>query len=210
MRIISLFSGAGGLDLGLIQAGHHIVWANDNDTDAVASYKLNLGEHIFFGDIESFKTNNVPYADVIVGGFPCQGFSQANLLRSPEDNRNKLYRHFIRFIEAKKPLWFLAENVRGILSLGRGSAIKKIELDFSRVGYRLKYQLFNMADYGVPQNRWRVIIAGTRKDLPANADYQYPEPTHCDPLKLQKIQKNREGVLLPWINCSEADRKSVV
>src|SRR5437016_2670656 len=82
MRIVSLFSGAGGLDLGLIRAGHNVVWANDHDDDCVASYKLNIGKHVQHGDIERVRPRDIPDADVIVGGFPCQGFSCANLRRS--------------------------------------------------------------------------------------------------------------------------------
>lgn len=85
MRIISLFSGAGGLDLGLIQAGHEIVWANDFDEDCVETYRKNIGDHIVLGSIEDIPSSEIPDAEVVVGGFPCQGFSQANMLRFEED-----------------------------------------------------------------------------------------------------------------------------
>lgn len=95
MRIISLFSGAGGLDLGLIQAGNDIVWANDIDKDAVATYRENIGNHIVCDDIKNIDIASLPDAEVVVGGFPCQGFSLANRLRTLEDDRNQLYRFFI-------------------------------------------------------------------------------------------------------------------
>lgn len=195
MEIISLFSGAGGLDLGLVQAGHEIVWANDFDADCVATYEKNIGEHIVLGPIENISTDDIPNADVVVGGFPCQGFSQANLLRFDGDIRNKLYLEFLRIIREKQPKWFLAENVRGILSLAGGEAIARIERDFSKAGYRVQKQLFNTANYGVPQTRQRVIIAGTRKDLAKDLDFQYPEPTHS---------KNGKDGLDKWITIGEA------
>lgn len=178
MRIVSLFSGAGGLDLGLIKAGHEIIWANDSDSAACETYKLNIGTHIVCKDIANVEINEIPDCHVIVGGFPCQGFSMANMLRSANDERNHLYKQFYRIILGKKPFYFLAENVRGILSLDDGKAIKKIVKDFTEAGYRVKYKAFNTADYGVPQTRVRVIIAGTRKDLPVELDYQFPEPTN--------------------------------
>lgn len=178
MKIVSLFSGAGGLDLGLIKAGHEIIWANDIDYDSCETYRLNIGEHIVCSDVSKVKLDDIPDCDVVVGGFPCQGFSLANILRAVDDERNKLYRQFYRIIKGKKPDYFIAENVRGILSLDNGNAIKKIVKDFSDAGYRVKYQSFNTADYGVPQTRVRVIIAGTRKDLPEEMDYEFPEATH--------------------------------
>lgn len=194
MKIVSLFSGAGGLDLGLIQAGHLIVWANDIDHDAVCTYRKNIGDHIIECDIEKIDACAIPDGDVVVGGFPCQGFSMANMKRSTEDDRNKLYIHFLRIIKEKQPLYFLAENVKGILSLERGQAIKKIVSDFTEAGYRVQIRLFNTADYGIPQIRQRVIIAGTRKDLPEAFDYQYPEPTHS----------SKDNGLQQWVSVSKA------
>jgi len=178
MKIVSLFSGAGGLDLGLIKAGHKIIWANDFDFDSCETYKLNIGDHVLHRDISEVSLDEIPESDVVVGGFPCQGFSMANMLRTKNDERNKLYKEFYRVIKGKKPKYFLAENVRGILSLDKGNAIKKIVDDFSKAGYRVKYKAFNTADYGVPQTRIRVIIAGTRKDLPEEMDFQFPTPSH--------------------------------
>ena len=95
MKIVSLFSGAGGLDLGLIQAGNEVVWANDIDKDAVETYKHNIGDHIILDDIKNIDVNSIPDADVVVGGFPCQGFGQANRFRMLDDERNLLYRFFL-------------------------------------------------------------------------------------------------------------------
>ena len=198
MKIVSLFSGAGGLDLGLIQAGHSIIWANDFDADAVATYRRNIGDHAQLGDICTIPSSAIPDADVIVGGFPCQGFSQANMLRFAEDERNTLYREFLRIVRDKQPRYFLAENVRGILSLAGGRAIEQIQSDFVGAGYRVAVRLFNVADYGVPQLRKRVIIAGTRADLSAAQDFQYPEPTHAAAPHACRLG------LKPWVTISQA------
>lgn len=198
MKIVSLFSGCGGLDLGLKQAGHEIIWANDIDYDSVLTYKKNINSHAIISPIEDVNSTSIPDCDVVVGGFPCQGFSQANLLRFEKDERNRLYLEFLRVIKDKQPMYFLAENVRGILSLASGNAVKKIESDFASAGYRIKKQLFNVADYGVPQSRWRVIIAGTRKDLPSTSDYLYPSATYTNP------KKNKSGNLKPWVTISKA------
>ena len=195
MKIVSLFSGAGGLDLGLIQAGHEIVWANDFDDDCVETYIHNIGAHIELGAIEQIPSIKIPDCDVVVGGFPCQGFSQANLQRFEDDERNRLYLEFLRVVKDKQPKWFIAENVRGILSLAGGEAIRKIEHDFEMAGYRVQKRLFNTADYGVPQTRYRVIIVGTRNNLPISFDYIYPEPTHS---------KGGGGNMGAWISIGTA------
>ena len=197
MKIVSLFSGAGGLDLGLIMAGHEVIWANDIDDDCVETYKNNIVSHIRGGPIKSIPSSEIPDADAVVGGFPCQGFSQANMLRFEKDERNALYLEFLRVVRDNQPKWFLAENVRGILSVAGGAAIERIESDFAMAGYRIQKCLFNTADYGVPQTRWRVIIAGTREDLPPSLDYDYPKPTHS---------KGGTGNLASWISIGEALR----
>lgn len=194
MKIISLFSGAGGLDLGLIQAGHEVVWANDIDKDAVATYKENIGNHIICDDIKNIDINSLPEADVVVGGFPCQGFSVANRMRALEDDRNQLYRFFYDTIRIKQPKYFIAENVKGILSLGKGEALKQIVADFEEAGYITTINLVNMANYGVPQGRQRVIIIGQRKDLAKEMLFRFPEHTH-----------SKDGETLPkWISIKEA------
>ena len=178
MRIISLFSGAGGMDLGLKQAGHNIVWANDIDKDCVETYRYNIGDHIVRADLAVLDLSDLPDADVVVGGFPCQGFSCANMLRDASDQRNALYLEFIRVLKAKRPQYFIAENVRGLLSLDNGSVMKMIIRDFSDAGYSVDYRLLNTADFGVPQTRRRVIIIGSRKGFPIEAKPQFPVATH--------------------------------
>lgn len=180
MNVISLFSGAGGLDLGFIQAGHEIIWANDHDPDAVMTYQKNIGRHIIAEDIENIKVKDIPKADILIGGFPCQGFSCANLKRSTEDKRNELYLQFLKVLSAKQPKYFLAENVRGLLSLDKGRVLQMIISDFETcgVGYKVSYKVLNAADFGVPQHRLRVIIVGVRNDLAKKQQYNFPKPTH--------------------------------
>lgn len=178
MTIVSLFSGAGGLDLGLIQAGNRVVWANDIAHDAVETYRRNIGDHIVEGDVRQLDFTTVPAADVIVGGFPCQGFSQANFRRTADDDRNFLYRSFRDLVRTKRPMFFLAENVKGILSMRGGAAIAEIVQDFADAGYLVEKHLVDMADYGVPQHRMRVILVGQRRDVAPEMLFRFPEPTH--------------------------------
>lgn len=193
MKVVSLFSGAGGLDLGLKQAGLNIVWANDLYKDAVETYRKNIGDHIVLGDICEIDSASIPECDVVVGGFPCQGFSVANMKRKTDDPRNKLYLEMVRVIKDKNPKFFFAENVKGILSLDKGRVIEKIKEDFEELGYDVKYHLFNCADYGVPQTRMRVVIFGQRSDLDTRVDFP-PAPTHS---------KNSD-TLEAWVTIGEA------
>lgn len=195
MKIISLFSGAGGLDLGLIQAGNEIIWANDIDQNAVSTYKKNIGSHIICDDIRNIELANLPDADVVVGGFPCQGFSLANRFRMLDDERNQLYRFFYNVIKKKKPKFFIAENVKGILSLGKGEAIKQIISDFEKAGYYTELHLVNMANYGVPETRQRVIIIGQRKAYGKKMKFRFPNPTH---------DKEAKNGLEKWVSIKQA------
>lgn len=161
LKVISLFSGAGGMDLGFINAGYEIIWANDLFQEAVDSYRKNIGKHMIYGDITKISNDDIPYgADVIIGGFPCQGFSVANTKRSMEDKRNFLYKEMLRIIESKKPKFFVAENVKGLLSMERGKVIEMIKSDFEQLGYTVDARVLNAAEYGVPQARERVVIIG--------------------------------------------------
>ena len=198
MKIISLFSGAGGLDLGLIQSGHEIVWANDTWEDAVSTYRLNIGNHVDTRDIREVKSSEIPNADVVVGGFPCQGFSVANWGRSVRDKRNKLYSEMVRVVEDKQPKFFVAENVKGLVSLGKGKILRRIVQDFSDAGYRTVWSVLNTADYGVPQKRMRFILLGVRSDLFRGEFVFPPLQTHC-----YCSRELREG-LKPWVSVGEA------
>lgn len=166
------------MDLGFKNAGFKTIWANDNFPEAVDTYRLNIGDEINGDDIEKVDLASIPDADVVIGGFPCQGFSQANMNRKVDDERNILYQYFVKIVETKKPKFFVAENVKGILSIGGGDVIKKIVREFGDVGYRVQYHLHNAADYGAPQSRQRVIILGIRDDLDVDIEFP-PRRTHA-------------------------------
>ncbi|MFV0577975.1 MAG: DNA cytosine methyltransferase [Fusobacterium ulcerans] len=185
-RVLSLFSGAGGMDLGFIRSNFEIVWANDFFVEAVNSYKKNIGEHIVYGDITQIPSSEMPdNIDVVIGGFPCQGFSVANTKRSMEDKRNFLYKEMLRVISDKKPAFFVAENVKGILSIDRGKVFDMIKSDFEnlkdadgkKIGYKVEARILNAAEYGVPQARERVVIVGNRLGI----ENPFPKKTHFIP-----------------------------
>lgn len=193
-KVISLFSGAGGMDLGFINVGFEIIWANDFFKEATDTYKLNIGKHIVHADITQIKSYEIPdNPDVIIGGFPCQGFSVANIKRSIEDKRNFLYKEMLRIIRDKKPKFFVAENVKGILSMDKGKVFAMIKSDFENLGYKVDYKLLNSAEYGVPQIRDRVIIIGNRVGL----ENIFPEKTHYinNPVECLKPAKTVEETI---------------
>ena len=174
-KIVSLFSGAGGMDLGFKQAGFEVLLANDFEKDACNTYKKNIDNNILEGDVKNLKENDVPKnIDVLIGGFPCQGFSIANKNRNENDERNSLYKEMIRIIKASNPKIIVAENVKGILSLGKGEIFKQIQVDLKELGYDVSFSLFNTAYFGVPQFRERVIIIANKIGV-AN---MFPEKTY--------------------------------
>lgn len=190
-KVAGLFSGCGGLDLGFIQAGFDVVWANDFFKEAVETYKKNIGQHIVLGDITRIPSSEIPDDfDILLGGFPCQGFSIANSKRSMDDERNFLYKEMLRIIKDKQPKYFLAENVKGLLSMQKGKVIQMIVEDFQKIGYKVDYKLLKASNYGVPQNRERVIIIGNRLGL-VNP---FPEITHGEGDKLLPFVTTKEVV----------------
>jgi len=198
LKVISLFSGAGGLDLGFRNAGCELIWANDCWEEAAETYRQNIGSHITSDPIETIPSTAIPDGDIIIGGFPCQGFSVANIGRHTKDKRNQLYLEFVRVLVDKKPLFFLAENVKGILSLGKGLVFERILEDFSEAGYVVTHHVFNAADYGVPQKRERVFLFGIRKDFRPGRIVFPPKPTHAP--------RNRALLLClkPWVGVGTA------
>lgn len=194
---ISLFAGCGGMDLGFKKAGFDVVWANDFDSDAQAVYSLNLGK-IDKRDILTVGEDEIPYGDVLTAGFPCQPFSSAGKRKGVHDSRGMLYKECLRIIARKTPKVIVFENVRGLLSSkyvdGRNLADVIVEdlSSLSNVGYNVVYQLVNSADYGVPQNRQRVIFVGIRKDL--GRDFVFPQKQSKERLALKYVLDVPEGV----------------
>ncbi len=171
--MVSLFAGAGGLDMGFENQGFDVIWANDIDKDACETHRAWSKAKVVQGDIGKIDFNTIPKSDVIAGGFPCQGFSLAGP-RKLDDKRNILYKHFVNLVEEKLPHIFIAENVKGILTLGEGAIIEAIIEDFSDRGYDVFPHLVNAKSYGVPQDRWRVILIGFNKKL-CITNYQFPK-----------------------------------
>lgn len=185
-RVVSLFSGAGGMDLGFEKAGFDIVWANDFFKEAVESYKKNVSKNVVYGDITKIDSSEIPDdIDLVIGGFPCQGFSVANTKRSMKDERNFLYKEMLRVIKDKNPKFFVAENVKGLLSMEKGKVFEMIKKDFESLGYKVDARLLNAAEYGVPQARERLVIIGNRLGI----ENPFPTPTHWVDSKQYKSKK---------------------
>ncbi len=174
MKIVSLFSGAGGLDLGFEKAGFEIVFANEFDKNIWATYEKNHNALLDKRDIRQIPSEQIPDCDGIIGGPPCQSWSEAGALRGINDERGKLFYEYIRILKDKKPKFFVAENVSGMLSDIHREAVQNIIKNFEDAGYLVSVTLVNAADYGVPQDRKRVFYIGTRKDL--NIKFSFPPP----------------------------------
>lgn len=181
-KVLSLFSGCGGLDLGFHLENYNTIWANDFSEWAVQSFENYFGNVIIHGDIttiDPYTDENIPNdCDIILGGFPCQDFSVIWKQPGLEGKRGGLYRHFLEFVDAKKPKAFVAENVKGLLSANNKMAIETIIKDFESIapGYLVKVHLYNFAEYGVAQFRERVLIVGVRLDT--GFEFFHPSPTH--------------------------------
>lgn len=219
-NLLSLFSGCGGLDLGFELAGlkavmgekvmeeafrdksvfqkninnnvFHTIFVNDIFTEARETYAGNAGKYIYMDKSDIRKIKQFPKADIVLGGFPCPGFSEAGP-RLLDDKRNFLYLHFIRCLMQSKPKLFVAENVKGMTTLGKGEVFKQIVEDFAAAGYTIYHKLLSSEEYGVPQIRKRVILVGVRNDI--DFEYQYPEPAYGDEKKgLKKIVDLRTAI----------------
>jgi len=176
MKIVSFFAGAGGLDLGFQKAGFDVVWANEYDKDIWETYEKNHPQtELDRRSIVNIQSDEVPECDGIIGGPPCQSWSEAGSLRGINDKRGQLFYDFIRILEAKQPKFFLAENVSGMLLERHSEALKNIKELFknSGVGYELSFKLLNASDFDVPQDRKRVFFVGIRKDL--DFKFEFPQ-----------------------------------
>ena len=199
-RLISLFSGCGGMDLPFHKAGFKVVWAIDSNPYACKTFSRNIANVIINDSIENIDIAQVPEADICIGGFPCQDFSLIWKRPGLEGTRGNLYTYFLDFVNKKKPKAFVAENVKGLLSANNYQAIKQIISDFESIapGYLVKPKLYNFADYGVPQFRQRVLLVGIRMDTGFNFVHPQPEygPNRNNPYRTAgEALKNVEAVL---------------
>ena len=184
LAVVSIFSGCGGFDLGAKHAGLKIIWANDIDPFAEEAYKTLLPEVDFVsGDIRNIR--EFPQAEVLIGCYPCTGFSlgarrrwrnlQERNLRANKDNF--LYREFLRALRQIQPKYFFVENVKGMISAEDGWFFERQLNGFRRHGYKVKWAMLNARDFGVAQSRKRIFIVGVRNERGAMA-YEFPQPTH--------------------------------
>lgn len=208
MKIVSFFAGAGGLDLGFQKAHFDVIWANEYDKDIWETYEKNHPKTTLDKrSIVDIPADEVPECDGIIGGPPCQSWSEAGSLRGINDKRGQLFFDFIRILEAKQPKFFLAENVSGML-LGRHSeALKNIKEMFQNagVGYELSFQMLNASDFDVPQDRKRVFFVGIRKDL--NFKFQFPKPVK-DKITLEQAILDLKSNVVPAKEGNKTNREN--
>ena len=178
MKIISFFAGAGGLDLGFKNAGFEVIWANEFDKEIWETFEYNH-KNTFLDkrNITLISPNEVPQCDGIIGGPPCQSWSNAGALRGLNDKRGSVFLDFINILKSKQPKFFLAENVNGMLSKRHSEAFSHITNSFidAGIGYNLTYKLVNASDYNVPQDRKRLFFVGIRKDLEFKFEFKKPQ-----------------------------------
>ena len=186
-KILSLFSGVGGLDLGFERAGFDIVEANEIDKSTYKTFEYNFPDtKLFKKSIKKLNEDEINFkVDGIIGGPPCQSWSEAGKQLGIKDDRGKLFYDYVRLLKALKPKFFLAENVSGMLHKKHNQSVKRIINKFKSIGYDVKMQLLDANDFNVPQNRKRVFIIGFRKDLSIN--FYFPQ---INILKKNKILKD--------------------
>jgi DNA (cytosine-5)-methyltransferase 1 len=181
MKLVSLFTGAGGLDLGFEKAGFNIIWANEFDNTIWETFEDNFPKvKLDKRSIVNIPVSEIPDAIGIIGGPPCQSWSKAGAGRGINDHRGQLFYEYIRVLKAKQPLFFLAENVSGILLPRHQKAFNEILQQFENVGYDIRYKLLNANDYGVPEDRLRVFIVGYHKRK-VGFSFEFPKPLDYKP-----------------------------
>lgn len=177
LRTVALFAGCGGLDLGFKNAGFNIIWANDNNKKIESTYKYNhKNTELIIKSLVDIKSEEIPDCDIIIGGPPCQSWSLAGAMKGKEDSRGQLFYEYVRVIKDKRPMAFVAENVKGIISKAHIESFNEIVDMFKEAGYTVTYKLVNAKNYGVPQDRERVFIVGVRNDL--KVSYEFPKATN--------------------------------
>lgn len=197
MKVVSFFAGAGGLDLGFEKAGFDVVWANEYDKEIWETYEKNHKNTVLDRrSIVDIPSSDVPDCDGIIGGPPCQSWSEAGSKKGIADKRGQLFYEFMRILADKKPKFFLAENVSGMLLPAHKEALANIKQMFTDIGYDLSFQLLNVSDFGVPQDRKRVFFIGYRKDL--GLKFQFPIATTPEnKITLEKAIGDLKDSVLP-------------
>lgn len=199
-NLIDLFCGCGGFSKGFQQAGYNIRLGIDLWKDATVTYKYNFPDAVVLNeDISTVDGKRIleitnmskEEVDVIIGGPPCQGFSVSGK-RLIDDERNKLYKNFVRIVSELQPKVFVMENVPGLVRLFNGVYGPQIMEDFANIGYQVKMKILSSDNYGVPQKRVRVIFVGVRNDIAKGVEFEYPIPT------------TGPGTDNPAISCEEA------
>lgn len=173
-KVVSLFAGAGGLDLGFKNAGFEIVWANEFDKYASETYRLNFGDHLYEGDITNVPASKIPKADVLIGGFPCQPFSIAGYRKGFEDERGELFWQVIRVANKVKPSVIILENVRNLVSHDNGNTFKVIKDTLENKGYHVDHKILSSYEFGIPQTRQRIFIVAFKKESDLKK-FKWPE-----------------------------------
>ena len=178
--IVSLFSGAGGLDKGFEKAGFHTIWANEFDKTIWETFERNFPNTILDRrSITNIEPYEIPDSVGIIGGPPCQSWSEAGSRRGIDDERGQLFNDYIRILRSKKPKFFLVENVPGIVSKTHIKSFENFLSDFEAAGYIISWKILDAHNYGVPETRKRVIVVGYRDDL--GIVYKFPKPLNCKP-----------------------------
>lgn len=200
----SLFCGCGGSDLGVLggfkfvdkkydKLPTEIKYAIDIDQKAINTYNNNFKHKAVIGSVTDCKEKDIPNIDILIGGFPCQSFSTVNPTKNPFDERGQLYKDMARILKQKRPIAFIAENVKGLMVLKKGEIFKSVLKEFENQGYNLSYKLLNAANFGVPQKRQRVFIVGIRKDFnqkfifPDNIFHENPKEKQSGWVPLKKV-----------------------
>lgn len=196
MNLVSLFSGAGGMDLGFQEAGFNIIYANEFDNKIWETYEKNHDTILDKRDIRDIKSSEIPDSDGIIGGPPCQSWSAAGSLKGIEDPRGQLFFEFIRILKDKQPKFFVVENVSGMMAKRHTEAVENIVSLFESAGkgYDVFIEMLNANDYGVPQDRKRVFYIGFRKDLNIE-NYEFPEPNSYKPVLKDFIWDLKDSVI---------------
>jgi DNA (cytosine-5)-methyltransferase 1 len=206
MHIISLFAGCGGLDKGFEKAGFKTIWANEFDKNIWATFEANFPDTpLDHRSITDVTADEIPDCDGMIGGPPCQSWSEAGAGRGINDQRGQLFYDYIRILKAKQPKFFLCENVSGILSSRHHDAFSGFLSEFEKAGYNVSWKLLNANDYDVPEDRERVIIVGYRKDL--GKTFVHPEPHAHKPTLQEAIGDLPEAVPAMTHNKANPDLK---